>query len=179
MAYCETIIYSSNVKFHFALVVALSISMAPGAIATIKPVKPAAIDYSDVTGPKFEKVKIDKNTLNLSKKAVVVKILVTVSDDLNSVNDVGVYFSRLDAEGKITGPKLMDSKPKPSIRIKSIIVAGRRIEVFEMASTFPKGLAAGSYKLMVSDFRDLAQNRRQDLSTANNSAEFLPIITVK
>jgi hypothetical protein len=48
-----------------------------------------------------------------------------------------------------------------------------------MASTFPKGLAAGNYQLMTSDFRDLASNRRQDLSTVNGSADLLPVITVQ
>jgi hypothetical protein len=31
----------------------------PGANASVKAVKPAVVDYSDVTGPKFESVKVD------------------------------------------------------------------------------------------------------------------------
>ena len=110
---------------------------------------------------------------------MVVKIIVTVSDDLNSIGDVGVYFSRLDSNGKVTGPKLMVSKPKPSIRTSSKEIDGRRIEVFEMSSTFPKGLAAGQYKLLTGDFRDLASNRRQDLSAVNSASVLLPIISVQ
>jgi hypothetical protein len=166
-------------KFVLIFTVALSTSVTPMAFAATKAVKPAAIDYSDVTGPKLESVQVDKTALNLKSKAVVVKVIVTVSDDLNSVNDAGVYFSRLDSEEKITGPKLMPSKPKPSMRISSKIVDGRRIEVFEMTSTFPKGLAVGRYKLLTGDFRDLASNRRQDLSTVNGSPDLLPVITVQ
>jgi hypothetical protein len=166
-------------RFVLAFAVALSTFVTPTAFAATKAVKPAAIDYSDVTGPKLESVQVDKTTLNLKSKAAVVKVIVTVSDDLNSVNDAGVYFSRLDSEGKITGSKLMSSKPKPSKRISSKIVNGQRIEVFEMTSTFPKGLAAGRYKLLTGDFRDLASNRRQDLSTVNGSADLLPVITVQ
>ena len=153
--------------------------LTPVATAATKAVKPAIIDYSDVTGPKLESVKVDKTTLNLKSKAVVVKIIVTVSDDLNSVDNPGVFFSRLDSEGKITGPKLMSSRPKPSKRISSKVVDGRRIEVFEMSSTFPKGLAIGRYRLMTGDFRDLASNRRQDLSVFNSSPDLLPIVTVR
>jgi hypothetical protein len=153
--------------------------LTPVATAATNAVKSAEVDYADVTGPKLESVKVDKTTLNLKSKSVVVKIIVTVSDDLNSVDNPGVFFSRLDSEGKITGPKLMPSKPKPSKRISSTVVDGRRIEVFEMTSTFPKGLAKGSYRLMTGDFRDLASNRRQDLSDFNGSTDSLPVVTVR
>jgi hypothetical protein len=165
----------------FALIfaVALSTFITPVALAVTKAVKPAAIDYSDITGPNLVSVQVDKTVLSVKKKAVIVKVIVTVSDDLNSVNDAGVYFSRLDSEGKITGPKLMTSKPKPSKRISSKIVDGQRIEVFEMTCTFPKGLAVGRYALLTADFRDLASNRRQDLSSINGSANSLPVIIVQ
>ena len=165
-------------RLSLVLVVTSSILFAPVAGASTKEVKPAPIDYSDVTGPKIDSIKVNTTTLNLSKKAAVVKIIITVSDDLNSVNDASAYFSRLDTDGKITGPKLMISKPKPSKRVSSKIIDGRRVEVFEMTSTFPKGLAAGKYKMLTGDFRDLASNRRQDLSNVNQSADLLPIITV-
>jgi hypothetical protein len=165
-------------RLALVLVVTSSILFAPVASASTKAVKPAPIDYSDVTGPKIDSIKVNTTSLNLSKKAAVVKIIITVSDDLNSVNDASAYFSRLDTDGKITGPKLMISKPKPSKRVSSKIIDGRRVEVFEMTSTFPKGLAAGQYKLLTGDFRDLASNRRQDLSSVNQSADLLPIITV-
>ena len=161
------------------LFLALFTLLTPVATAATKAVKPATIDYSDVTGPKLESVKVDKTTLNLKNKAAVVKIIVTVSDDLNSVDNPSVYFSRLDSEGKITGPKLMPSKPKPSKRISSKVIDGRRIEVFEMTSTFPKGLAIGSYRLMTGDFRDLTSNRRQDLSVINGAPDSLPVVTVR
>ena len=161
------------------ILIALPALVTPVANASSKSVKPVTIDYADVTGPKMESVQVDKTTLNLKSKAAVVKITVTVSDDLNSVGDVGAYFSRLNPDGKITGSKLMTSKPKPSKRISSEMVAGRRIEVFEMTSTFPKGLAAGRYKLLTGDFRDLASNRRQDLSIVNGSTDLLPVITVQ
>ena len=166
-------------RFVLIFVVALEILLTPMAFAATKAVKPAAIEYSDVTGPKLESVQVDKTALNLKSKAAVVKIIVTVSDDLNSVNDAGVYFSRLDSEGKITGSKLMSSKPKPSKRISSKIVDGQRVEVFEMTCTFPKGLAVGRYALLTGDFRDLASNRRQDLATVNGSADLLPVVTVQ
>ena len=153
--------------------------MAPAAVAATKSVNPAVIDYSDVTGPKIDSIEVNTTTLDLRKKAATVKILITASDDLNSIDNANAYFSRLDADGKITGSKLMLSKPKPSKRISSKLVDGRRIEVFEMTSTFPKGLAAGRYKMLTGDFRDLASNRRQDLSTVNGSADSLPVITVK
>lgn len=165
-------------RLSLVLVVTSSILFAPVAGASTKAVKPAPVDYSDVTGPKIDSIKVSTTTLNLSKKAAVVKIIITVSDDLNSVNDASAYFSRLDTDGKITGPKLMISKPKPSKRVSSKIIDGRRVEVFEMTSTFPKGLAAGQYKMLTGDFRDLASNRRQDLSSVNQSADLLPIITV-
>ena len=158
---------------------ALFTLLTPVATAATKAVKPAIIDYSDVTGPKLESVTVDKTTLNLKSKAAVVKITVTVSDDLNSVDNPSVFFARLDSEGKITGSKLMLSKPKPSKRISSKVVDGRRIEVFEMTSTFPKGLAKGSYRLLTGDFRDLASNRRQDLSVSNDSPDSLPVVTVR
>ena len=157
--------------------VVLSTFLTPSANAATKVVKPAAVDYSDVTGPMFESVKVDKTTLNLKSKAAVVNMIVTVSDDLNSVDGVMVYFSRLDSAGNITGPKLMAAKL--SKRISSKILDGRRVEVFELSSTFPKGLAIGRYKLLTGDFRDLASNPRQDLSTTNSSPDLLPIITVK
>lgn len=165
-------------RLSLVLVVASSILLAPVAGASTKVVKPAPVDYSDVTGPKIDSIKVNTTILNLSKKAAVVKIIITVSDDLNSVNDASAYFSRLDTDGKITGPKLMITKPKPSKRVSSKIIDGRRVEVFEMTSTFPKGLAAGQYKMLTGDFRDLASNRRQDLSSVNQSADLLPIITV-
>ena len=166
-------------KFFSIFALAFSVLVSPYASAATKSVKPVEVDYSDVTGPKFEKVEIDKSSLNLKSKSMVVKIIVTVSDDLNSIGDVGVYFSRLDSNGKVTGPKLMVSKPKPSIRTSSKVIDGRRIEVFEMSSTFPKGLAAGQYKLLTGDFRDLASNRRQDLSAVNSASVLLPIISVQ
>ena len=165
-------------RLSLVLVVTSSILFAPEASASTKAVKHAPIDYSDVTGPKIDSIKVNTTILNLSKKAAVVKIIITVSDDLNSVNDASAYFSRLDTDGKITGPKLMISKPKPSKRVSSKIIDGRRVEVFEMTSTFPKGLAAGQYKMLTGDFRDLASNRRQDHSNVNQSADLLPIITV-
>lgn len=165
-------------RLALVLVVTSSILFAPVASASTKAVKPAPIDYSDMAGPKIDSIKVNTTSLNLSKKAAVVKIIITVSDDLNSVNDASAYFSRLDRDGKITGPKLMISKPKPSKRVSSKIIDGRRVEVFEMTSTFPKGLAAGQYKMLTGDFRDLASNRRQDLSSANQSDDLLPIITV-
>ena len=165
----------------FFLIVAITsvMLMAPAAVAATKSVNPAVIDYSDVTGPKIDSIEVNTTTLDLRKKAATVKILITASDDLNSIDNANAYFSRLDADGKITGSKLMLSKPKPSKRISSKLVDGRRIEVFEMTSTFPKGLAAGRYKMLTGDFRDLASNRRQDLSTVNGSADSLPVITVK
>lgn len=165
-------------KITVALTIVLIASFAP-AFAATKAVKPAAIDYSDVTGPILESVDIDKTILNLKRKAVIVKITITVSDDLNSVDNASVYFSRLDSEGKITGPKLMLSKPKPSKRISSKVIDGRRFEVFEMSSTFPKGLAVGQYQLVTADFRDLASNRRQDLSPVNESTDSLSVIIVQ
>jgi hypothetical protein len=165
-------------RIAIALTFALTVSVAPANAAT-KAVKPAVIDYSDVTGPTLKSVQVDKTVLNLKRKAVVVKVIVTVSDDLNSVNDAGVYFSRLDSDEKITGPKLMPSKPKPSKRISSKIVDGQRVEVFEMTCIFPKGLAAGRYALLTGDFRDLASNRRQDLSSVNGSTDLLPVVTVQ
>ena len=165
-------------RLSLVLVVTSSILFAPIAGASTKVVNPAPIDYSDVTGPKIDSIKVNTTNLNLSKKAAVVKIIITVSDDLNSVNDASAYFSRLDTDGKITGPKLMISKPKPSKRVSSKIIDGRRVEVFEMTSTFPKGLAAGQYKMLTGDFRDLASNRRQDLSSVNSSSDLLPRITV-
>ena len=165
-------------KIAVALATVLVASFTP-AFAATKAVKPAAIDYSDVTGPILESVDIDKTILNLKRKAVTVKITITVSDDLNSVDNASAYFSRLDTEGKITGPKLMLSKPKPSKRVSSMLIDGRRFEVFEMSSTFPKGLAVGQYQLVTADFRDLASNRRQDLSTVNESSDLKPLITVQ
>ena len=166
-------------RFFLILVVASSILITPVPVAAKKAVKPAAIEYSDVTGPKMDSIRVNVTTLNLRKKAAVIKIIITVSDDLNSVADASVFFVRLDEDGKIAGPKLMVSQPKPSKRISSKLVDGRRVEIFEMTSTFPKGLATGLYQLVTGDFRDLASNRRQDLSTVNSPADFLPVITVK
>ena len=156
---------------------AVSALLTPAATAATKVVKPAVIDYSDVTGPKIESVKIDKKILNLKSKAAVVKVVVTVSDDLNSVGGVMIYFSRLDLDGNITGSKLMAARS--STRTSSKVVDGRRVEVFELSSTFPKGLAVGRYRLMTGDFSDLASNRRQDLSEVNGSPDLLPVVTVK
>lgn len=163
-------------RLSLVLVVTSSILFAPVAGASTKAVKPAPVDYSDVTGPKIDSIKVNTTTLNLSKKSAAVKIIITVSDDLNSVDDASAFFARLDTDGKIMGSKLMISKP--SKRVSSKIIDGRRVEVFEMTSTFPKGLAAGQYKMLTGDFRDLASNRRQDLSSVNQSADLLPIITV-
>lgn len=47
-----------------------------------------------------------------------------------------------------------------------------------MTSAFPKGLAKGNYQLLTGDFRDLAGNRRTDLSVFKPKYEFLPVATV-
>jgi hypothetical protein len=100
----------------------------------------------------------------------------TVADDLNSVEGVNIYFSRLDASGKITGGKLFSSKKY--IKKSSTKLDGRVVEIFEMTTTFPKGLAVGSYQLLTGDFRDLAGNRRTDSSTDNSAYESLPVISI-
>ena len=148
----------------------------PTASAAIKPVKAQPTDYSDITGPEMLKIKVDNSELNLKKKAVSVKVSITVSDDLNSIDSPNVYFSRLDSGGKITKGKLFSSKNL--VRISSAKIEGRVIEVYEMTSTFPKGLAKGNYQLLTGDFRDLAGNRRTDLSIVNTKYELLPVISV-
>jgi hypothetical protein len=100
----------------------------------------------------------------------------TVADDLNSVDGVNIYFSRLDTSGKLTGGKLFSSKKY--IKKSSNKIEGRVEEVFEMTTTFPKGLAVGKYQLLSGDFRDLAGNRRTDSSTDNSAYESLPVISV-
>lgn len=155
------------------LFIALSI---PSVHSANKSVAPQIIDYADVTGPEMLKIRIDNSELNLKKKAAVVKISITVSDDLNSVDSPNVYFSRLDSSGKITKGKQFSSKNLT--RISSTKIEGRVIEVFEMTSAFPKGLAKGNYQLLTGDFRDLAGNRRTDLSAVNTKYELLPVISV-
>lgn len=146
------------------------------AFATPKSVGSQSIDYSDITGPEMLKIRIDKTELNLKKKASDVKIVITVSDDLNSVDTPNVFFSKLNSDGKITKGKLFVSKNL--VRMSSTKIDGHIIEVFEMTSTFPKGLAKGSYQLLTGDFRDLAGNRRTDLSIVNSKYEFLPVVNV-
>jgi hypothetical protein len=141
-----------------------------------KEVRNLPIDYADTTGPEMLKIRVDKNELNVRKKAVTVKITMTVVDDLNSIDGVNIYFSRLDANGKITGSKLFSSKKY--VKKSSNKIEGRVEEVFEMTTTFPKGLAGGKYQLLTGDFRDLAGNRRTDSSTDNSAYESLPVISV-
>jgi hypothetical protein len=159
----------------FLAVFLLASSMSPARSAT-KPVAPQTIDYADISGPEILKIRVDNSELNLKKKAAVLKISITVSDDLNSVDSPNVYFSRLDSSGKITKGKLFSSKNLK--RISSTKIEGHVIEVFEMTSVFPKGLAKGNYQLLTGDFRDLAGNRRADLSVVNTKYELLPDITV-
>ena len=144
--------------------------------ASSKPVRNLPIDYADITGPEMLKISVDKNALNVRKKAVTVKITMTVVDDLNSIDGVNIYFLRLDANGKITGGKLFGSKKY--IKKSSSKLEGRVVEIFEMTTTFPKGLAVGNYQLLTGDFRDLAGNRRIDSSTDNSAYESLPVISV-
>jgi len=134
-----------------------------------KAVKSAPVDYSDVTGPILVNVTVDKLELDLMTKSSSLKILITVSDDLNSIDNAGACFARLNNNGQYTGSKLFCSLPKPSKRISSKILNGQRVEVFEMYSNFPKGLASGRYQILISDFWDLASNRRQDLQSTNGS----------
>jgi hypothetical protein len=160
----------------FTLVICLVIPASNFAIAASKPIRNLPIDYADTTGPEMLKIRVDKNELNVRKKAATLKITMTVADDLNSVEGVNIYFSRLDANGKITGGKLFSSKKY--VKKSSNKLEGRVEEVFEMTTTFPKGLATGKYQLLTGDFRDLAGNRRTDSSTDNASYELLPIISV-
>lgn len=158
------------------LITLVTLSVTQPALAAPKSVGSQSIDYSDITGPEMLKIRIDKDELNLKKKPSVVKITITVSDDLNSVDSPNVYFSRLDSGGKITKGKLFGSKNL--LRVSSNKIDGHVIEVFEMSSTFPKGLAKGNYQLLTGDFRDLAGNRRTDLSIVNTKYELLPVVTV-
>jgi hypothetical protein len=160
----------------FTLAICLVIPVTNFANAASKPVRNLPIDYADTTGPEMLKIRVDKNELNVRKKAITVKITMTVADDLNSVDGVNIYFSRLNASGKITGGKLFSSKKY--IKKSSIKLEGKVVEVFEMTTTFPKGLAVGNYQLLTGDFRDLAGNRRTDSSTDNSAYELLPIIFV-
>jgi hypothetical protein len=163
-------------KTQIILVILTTLLVTPTASGAIKPVKAQPIDYADITGPEMLKVRVDNSDLYLNKKPVVVKVSITISDDLNSVDSPNVYFSRLDSGGKITKGKLFSSKNL--VRISSTKIEGRVIEVFEMTSTFPKGLAKGNYQLLTGDFRDLAGNRRTDLSIVNTKYELLPVISV-
>jgi hypothetical protein len=159
-----------------ALILTLVTPVNSVAYAAGKPVRNLPIDYADTTGPEMLKIRVDKNELNVRKKAVTVKITMTVVDDLNSIDGVNIYFSRLDANGKITGSKLFSSKKY--IKKSSNKIEGRVEEVFEMTTTFPKGLAVGKYQLLTGDFRDLAGNRRTDSSTDNSAYESLPVISI-
>jgi hypothetical protein len=163
-------------KIQIVLLILSIFLTTPIASAAIKPVKAQPIDYADITGPEMLKIKVDNSELNLKKKAALVKVSITISDDLNSVDSPNVYYSRLDSGGKITKGKLFSSKNL--IRISSTKIEGRVIEVFEMTSTFPKGLTKGNYQLLTGDFRDLAGNRRTDLSIINTKYELLPVISV-
>jgi hypothetical protein len=163
-------------KIQIVLLILSIFLTTPIASAAIKPVKAQPIDYADITGPEMLKIKVDNSELNLKKKAALVKVSITISDDLNSVDSPNVYYSRLDSGGKITKGKLFSSKNL--IRISSTKIEGRVIEVFEITLTFPKGLAKGNYQLLTGDFRDLAGNRRTDLSIINTKYELLPVISV-
>jgi hypothetical protein len=160
----------------FTLAICLVIPVNSFANAASKPVRNLPIDYADTTGPEMLKIRVDKNELNLRKKAVAVKITMTIVDNLNSIDGVNIYFSRLDANEKITGGKLFSSKKY--IKKSSTKLDGRVVEIFEMTTTFPKGLAVGKYQLLTGDFRDLAGNRRTDSSTDNSAYELLPVISV-
>jgi hypothetical protein len=160
----------------FTLAICLVIPVNSFANAANKPVRNLPINYADITGPGMLKIRVDKNELNVRKKAATLKITMTVADDLNSVEGVNIYFSRLDASGKITGGKLFSSKKY--IKKSSTKLDGRIVEVFEMTTTFSKGLAVGNYQLLTGDFRDLAGNRRTDSSTDNYAYELLPVISV-
>ena len=163
-------------KLSVFLITLVTLSVTQPALAAPKSVGAQSIDYSDITGPEMLKIRIDKDELNLKKKPSVVKITITVSDDLNSVDSPNVYFSRLDSGGKITKGKLFGSKNL--LRVSSNKIDGHVIEVFEMSSTFPKELSKGNYQLLTGDFRDLAGNRRTDLSIVNTKYELLPVVTV-
>ena len=163
-------------KSHIFLVICLLVSLMPSAQSAPKSIAPQPIDYSDVTGPQMLKIKIDTDELNLNKKSAVIRATLTVSDDLNSVSSPNIYFSRLDSLGKITKGKLFGSKNL--VRISSNKTGGQVIEVFEMFSTFPKGLAKGNYQLLTGDFRDLVGNRRVDLALVNAQYDLLPVVSV-
>jgi hypothetical protein len=163
-------------KVQIFLAVLLLVFSMPSAHSATKSVAPQSIDYTDVTGPEMLKIRVDNSELSLKKKAAVVKISITVSDDLNSVDSPNVFFSRLDSSGKITKGKLFSSKNLK--RISSTKIEGFVVEVFVMTSAFPKGLAKGNYQLQTGDFRDLAGNRRTDLSVVNTKYELLPVISV-
>ena len=156
-----------RIAITFTLAICFVIPVNNFANAASKPVRNFPIDYADTTGPEMLKIRVDKNELNVKKKALTVKIIMTVTDDLNSVEGVNIYFSRLDASGKITGGKLFSSKKY--VKKSSIKLEGKVVEVFEMTTTFPKGLAVGNYQLLTGDFRDLAGNRRTDSSTDNSA----------
>jgi hypothetical protein len=163
-------------KLIIFIITLVTLSVTQPALAASKSVGSQSIDYSDTTGPEMLKIRIDKDELNLKKKASIVKITITVSDDLNSVDSPSVYFSRLDSAGKVTKGKLFGSKNL--LRVSSTKIDGHVIEVFEMSSTFPRGLVKGNYQLLTGDFRDLAGNRRTDLSAVNTNYELLPVVTV-
>jgi hypothetical protein len=99
-----------RVLISLGLILNLLIPVNNLANAASKPVRNLPIDYADTTGPEMLKIRVDKNELNVRKKAATLKITMTVADDLNSVEGVNIYFSRLDASGKITGGKLFSSK---------------------------------------------------------------------
>ena len=54
-------------RFVLIFTVALSTLVTPMAFAATKAVKPAAINYADVTGPKLDSVQVDKTAINLKK----------------------------------------------------------------------------------------------------------------
>lgn len=54
-------------RFVLIFAVALSTLVAPVAFAATKAVKPAAINFADVTGPKLDSVQVDKTAINLKK----------------------------------------------------------------------------------------------------------------
>ncbi len=56
------------------------------------------------------KIRVDNTELNLIKKEVYVKISITVYDDLNFVDKVNAYFSRIDSGKKITKGKFLGSE---------------------------------------------------------------------
>lgn len=58
ISYFDEIIYSLIMRLSLVLVVTSSILFAPVAGASTKAVKPAPVDYSDVTGPKLTALKL-------------------------------------------------------------------------------------------------------------------------